>query len=60
VMVLVLLVRGVVAAIRRNLVAHQRIMQGVFYGGLIIAGAFTFLPYRLLGRMLWTSVGLMA
>jgi uncharacterized membrane protein len=60
VMVLVLLVRGVVAAIGRNMVSHQRIMQGVFYGGLIIAGAFTLLPHRLLGRVLWSSVGLMA
>jgi uncharacterized membrane protein len=55
-----MLVRGVVAAMRRNLVSHQRIMKGVFYGGLIIAGAFTLLPHRLLGRMLWGSVGLMA
>ncbi len=58
--VLLMLVRGVVAAMRRNLVAHQRIMQGVFHGGLIIAGAFTLLPHRLLGRMVWSSVGLMA
>jgi uncharacterized membrane protein len=57
---LVMLVRGVQAAMRRNMVSHQRAMQGVFYGGLVIAGAFTFLPHRLLGRMLWSSVGLMA
>jgi uncharacterized membrane protein len=58
--VLLMLVLGVVAAMRRNLVSHQRIMKGVFTGGLIIAGAFTLLPHRLLGRMLWGSVGLMA
>ncbi len=37
-------------AIRRGKVqAHRRAMTGMFVGGLIVAGAFTFLP----GRLMW-------
>ena len=45
-------------AITGNIVRHQRIMQGLFGGGLVIAGAFTLLPQRLLGRMLWSALGM--
>ena len=38
--------------------AHQKTMKGLFYGALINAGAFSFLPQRLLGQMLWPSLGL--
>lgn len=39
-----------VYAIRRGRVqVHRRAMTGMFVGGLIVAGAFTFLP----GRMMW-------
>ncbi|UAL11078.1 DUF2306 domain-containing protein [Caulobacter segnis] len=42
---------GAVYAIKRGKVAaHRRAMTGMFVGGLLIAGAFTFLP----GRLLWT------
>lgn len=41
-----------------NIARHQRIMKGVFFGALIVAGAFAFLPQRLLGHALWTSFGL--
>ncbi|MGE0596907.1 MAG: DUF2306 domain-containing protein [Hyphomonadaceae bacterium] len=40
-----------IAAIRRrNVRAHGRGMTGLFIGGLLIAGALTFLP----GRLMWT------
>jgi uncharacterized membrane protein len=40
-----------VAAIkRRDVKAHRRLMTGLFTGGLVIAGAFTVLP----GRLMWT------
>lgn len=40
-----------VYAIKRGKVAaHRRAMTGMFVGGLLIAGVFTFLP----GRLLWT------
>ncbi|GAW41738.1 hypothetical protein SH203_02147 [Brevundimonas sp. SH203] len=39
-----------VHAARRHRVAdHRRAMTGMFVGGLIVAGAFTFLP----GRLMW-------
>ncbi|USQ95585.1 DUF2306 domain-containing protein [Caulobacter sp. RL271] len=42
---------GAVYAIKRGKVAaHRRAMTGMFVGGLLIAGVFTFLP----GRLLWT------
>ena len=37
--------------------AHRRLMTGMYVGGLVIAGLFTLLPNRLLGRMLWSSLG---
>lgn len=53
----VLLAAGVCFAIRRNFVRHQRMMFGVYAIGLGVAGVFTLLPNRLLGHMLWTSLG---
>lgn len=42
---------AVLAARRHNVNLHRRIMTGMFMGGLIIAGLFTFLPGRLLWRV---------
>lgn len=42
---------AVLAARRRNVKLHRRQMMGLFYGGFVIAGAFTFLPGRLMWRM---------
>jgi len=36
---------------RGNIAAHKRSMVGVYIGGLLIAGAFTFLPGRLMYQM---------
>lgn len=42
---------GAVYAIKRGKVAsHRKAMTGMFVGGLILAGAFAFIP----GRLLWT------
>lgn len=47
---LIALPMGVAAIlVRGNAKAHGRTMAGLFLGGLIIAGAFTFLP----GRLMW-------
>jgi uncharacterized membrane protein len=43
---------------RGNVVGHRRVMQSLYFGGCVVAGAFTLLPDRLLGKLLWTSVGL--
>lgn len=40
---------GVVFARRGQIRRHRRTMAGVYIGGLIIAGAFTFAP----GRLMW-------
>lgn len=41
-------------ALRRgNLAAHRKIMQGLYVGACLIAGALALLPGRLLGSWLW-------
>jgi uncharacterized membrane protein len=47
-----------VHAIRQqNVQRHLRFMRGS-YVSLLVAGAFTLLPFRRLGNLLWHSVGL--
>jgi uncharacterized membrane protein len=41
-----------------NIAGHRKVMQRLYFSACIVAGAFTLLPHRLLGRLLWTSVGL--
>jgi uncharacterized membrane protein len=42
---------GVVMARRHNVRRHASMMAGLYFGGLIIAGALTFLPGRLMWRV---------
>lgn len=51
------LAASIYAVIRGNISAHRRGMVST-YIGLAIAGAFTLLPGRRLGAMLWSAVGL--
>jgi uncharacterized membrane protein len=46
---IIMLPMAIVAIRRRNVDAHRRRMTGLFMGGLLIAGALTFLP----GRLMW-------
>ena len=39
------------AAHRHNVQRHRAMMMGLFYGGLLIAGALNFIPGRLMWRM---------
>jgi uncharacterized membrane protein len=32
---------------------HRKTMIGIYAGGLVVAGLFTLLPQRLLGRLVW-------
>lgn len=48
---IVALPMAVYAARRHNVHMHRRFMTGLFVGGLLIAGAFTFLPGRLMWRV---------
>jgi len=45
---LVMLPLGVLRAHRHNVTAHRRTMLGLFIGGLVIAGIFTFAPGRVM------------
>lgn len=41
-----------------NVAGHRRSMQGLYIGACLIAGGFTLLPQRYLGKLLWTQWGL--
>jgi uncharacterized membrane protein len=41
-----------------NVAGHRKVMQSLYFSACVVAGAFTLLPGRLLGKLLWTSVGL--
>jgi uncharacterized membrane protein len=41
-----------------NVRGHRIVMQNLYFAACVVAGAFTLLPNRYLGRLLWTSVGL--
>jgi uncharacterized membrane protein len=58
VVALILLGRGVWLAIRGNVARHRRVMQGLYGGALVLAGLFTLMPHRLLGRASWDAAGL--
>lgn len=47
---LVILPLAVFAARRKDIAAHRRHMTGLFLGGLVVAGLFTFIP----GRLMWS------
>lgn len=36
-----------------NIPGHRRAMQGLYVGACLVAGAFTLLPSRFLGRLVW-------
>lgn len=52
ILVLVILPLGVRRARRGQVRDHARTMTGLFIGALVVAGIFTLLPGRLLGRVL--------
>jgi uncharacterized membrane protein len=48
IMVLILLPFAVIAARRHHVSGHRKTMIGIFAGGLVIAGLFTFMPGRIM------------
>jgi uncharacterized membrane protein len=50
---LVMLPLAVLAARRHNVASHRRKMIGIFFGGLVIAGLFTFVPGRIMHTVLF-------
>lgn len=43
---------------RGNVRGHRKTMQGLYFGACVVAGAFTLLPQRYLGGLLWSQLGL--
>lgn len=39
--------------IQKNIAAHRRTMQSLYFGACVGAGIFTLLPNRLLGHLVW-------
>jgi uncharacterized membrane protein len=50
---LVMLPLGIYFARQHSVVGHRKTMLGLFFGALVIAGAFTLLPGRILGRVMF-------
>ena len=50
--------RGIWFIRQGNVAAHRKTMRGIYFGGCIVAGVFTLLPGRFLGRQLWQALGL--
>lgn len=46
---MIVLPMGLAAARRKNIAKHRKEMTGIFVGGLLVAGLFSFLP----GRLMW-------
>ena len=42
---------GIYAIKRRNIAGHRRTMTGLFFGGLLVAGALTFIPGRFMYQL---------
>ena len=40
-----------------NITGHRKTMQWLYVGACLVAGAFTLLPGRYLGQLLWSHVG---
>nr|WP_315490818.1 DUF2306 domain-containing protein [uncultured Rhodoferax sp.] len=38
---------------RKDIASHKKTMQGLYFGACLGAGAFTLLPGRLLGNLVW-------
>ncbi|MEW6690774.1 MAG: DUF2306 domain-containing protein [Pseudomonadota bacterium] len=51
------LAAAVYFAFTHQIERHRRAVTGLYVGALVIAGAFAFLPQRLLGRALWAALG---
>jgi uncharacterized membrane protein len=54
---LVALSRGVYLARSRRIDGHLRTMQATYFGALIVAGYFTFLPGRIMHRVVFDGFG---
>jgi uncharacterized membrane protein len=44
---------------QRDFAGHRRIMLRLYIASCLVTGAFTLLPQRYLGQLLWTQLGLL-
>ncbi len=51
----IVLPMGLAAARRREIAKHRKEMTGLFMGGMLIAGLFSFLPGRLMWHLFFTA-----
>lgn len=51
---MIVLPMGLAAARRKNIARHRKEMTGLFVGGLLVAGLFSFLPGRLMWHLFFT------
>ena len=42
-----------------NIMGHRKAMQGLYIGACLVAGVFTLMPDRYLGKLLWAQLGLL-
>jgi uncharacterized membrane protein len=42
----------------RDIAGHRAFMQRLYFGACVVAGAFTLLPDRFLGHLVWGQLGL--
>jgi len=52
-LVMVTLPLGVLRARQHRVQAHRQVMRQIYFGACLVAGAFTLLPGRFLGQLLW-------
>lgn len=55
----IMLVIGVYRARTHQVKKHRATMIGTYVGAMIVAGAFTFMPNRLIGHWVWQQLGLL-
>jgi uncharacterized membrane protein len=55
----IMLVLGVYRARTHQVKKHRSTMIGIYVGAMLIAGAFTFMPNRLIGHWVWQQLGLL-
>lgn len=53
------LVLAFVQLARGNISGHRATMRRLYFGACIVAGAFTLLPQRYLGQLVWGQLGLL-
>lgn len=47
------------ALVRQDIARHRATMRWLYFGACVVAGAFTLLPQRYLGQLVWGQLGLL-